>query len=52
MNSPWAAVPFASSLTGPADQTTLTGDAQPATVFVPISNPTGFYAVTIKTTSL
>ncbi|HEY2953438.1 MAG TPA: Rieske (2Fe-2S) protein, partial [Verrucomicrobiae bacterium] len=48
LNTTWATVPFALSLDGPADQMTLTGDGQEATVFVPISGATGFYAATIK----
>jgi nitrite reductase/ring-hydroxylating ferredoxin subunit len=43
----WAAIPFATSPEGPANVTSLTGDGDPAAVFVERVSPAGFYAVSI-----
>ena len=56
VTAPWTAVPFALSLTGPANQTSFVGPTitfpsevgAPASLFVDRTAPTGFYSIGIK----
>jgi Rieske Fe-S protein len=52
IENPWTAVPFATSLDGPADQMSLIGDEQPATVYVNHSTVAGFFCVAVKVLDL
>ncbi len=45
---PWSVVPFALTLAGTADNTFLTGDGLPKTVFIDRTTSTGFYVVAIR----
>jgi Rieske Fe-S protein len=52
IENPWTVVPFATSPNGPADQMSLIGDEQPATVFVVPTTVAGFYSVAVKVLDL
>jgi hypothetical protein len=47
-SDPWTAASFSFTSDGSTDETILTGDDLPATVFVERTTPTGFYSVAIK----
>lgn len=52
MQDEWSVVPFALALDEPAEQFSLLGDEQPATVFVDRTTQAGFYSVAIKVLNL
>jgi Rieske Fe-S protein len=52
IENPWTVAPFATSLDGPADQMSLIGDEQPATVFVERTTVAGFFSVAVKVLDL
>src|SRR5207249_7958890 len=45
---PWMIIPFATTPDGPADQTFLTANGAPATMYVDRATATGFYAVAMR----
>ena len=52
MQDEWTVAPFSLTLEGAANQMSLIGDDQPATVYVERSTPSGFYGVSIKILNL
>ncbi|MEW6306365.1 MAG: Rieske 2Fe-2S domain-containing protein [Verrucomicrobiota bacterium] len=51
LGTTWAPVQFATTESGPANQTTLTGDGATATVYVERSTATGFYLANARVTA-
>jgi len=52
ITDPWSPSSFSLTTNGAADQNVLTGDDQPATIYVERTTPAGFFSVAIKTLDL